>query len=294
MWEIFLDCLLDSLKDCALMLPILFLAYLLMEFIEKKAGEKLNRVVAKVGAAGPALGGLLGAVPQCGFSGAIAGFYAAGIVTLGTMMSVFLSTSDEMLPILISSRIAPMEILKLLLFKVIGGILAGFVIDAALKIINRWRGADSEHIHEFCEQEHCDCEENIWISALKHTAKVITLIFAVSLAINIVFEVWGAEFFRGIITDVPVLGELLLALIGLIPNCSASVLITELYVEGVVSAGQMIAGLMANAGVGLLVLFRLNRESEDHCAAVRLRGRLGCDHQPDMVTDKGELRLSLF
>ena len=260
MWDTFLDCLLDSLKDCALMLPILFLAYLLMEFIEKKAGEKINGVVTKVGAAGPALGGLLGAVPQCGFSGAIAGFYAAGIVTLGTMMAVFLSTSDEMRPILISNRIAPMEILKLLLFKVIGGILAGFVIDAALKIINRWRGADSEHIHAFCEQEHCDCEESIWISALKHTAKVIVLIFAVTLAINIVFEVWGAEFFRGIITNVPVLGELLLALIGLIPNCSASVLITELYVEGVVSAGQMIAGLMANAGVGLLVLFRLNKK----------------------------------
>ena len=260
MWDIFLDCLLDSLKDCALMLPILFLAYLLMEFIEQKAGEKLNRIVAKVGAAGPALGGLLGAVPQCGFSGAIAGFYAAGIVTLGTMMAVFLSTSDEMLPILISSRIAPAEILKLLLFKVIGGIFAGLIIDAALKIINRWRGADSEHIHAFCEQENCDCEENIWISALKHTVKVIVLIFAVSLAINIIFEVWGAEFFRGIITNVPVLGELLLALIGLIPNCSASVLITELYVEGVVSAGQMIAGLMANAGVGLLVLFRLNKK----------------------------------
>lgn len=270
MWEIILDCLLDSLKDCALMLPILFLAYLLMEFIEQRAGEKLNRVVAKVGVAGPALGGLLGAVPQCGFSGAIAGFYAAGIVTLGTLMSVFLSTSDEMLPILISSRIAPMEILKLLLFKVIGGIFAGFVVDAALKIINRWRDTDSEHIHDFCEQEHCDCEENIWVSALKHTAKVIGLIFIVTLAINIVFEVWGAEFFRGIITNIPVLGELLLALIGLIPNCSASVLITELYVEGVVTAGQMIAGLMANAGVGLVVLFRLNKKPAENLRIVAL------------------------
>ena len=264
MWEILIDCLLDSLKDCAVMLPILFLAYLLMEFIEQRAGEKLNRVVARVGVAGPALGGLLGAVPQCGFSGAIAGFYAAGMVTLGTLLSVFLSTSDEMLPILISSRIAPAEIIKLLLFKVIGGIIAGFALDIFLRLTSRFRKTDSEHIHDFCEQEHCDCEENIWLSALKHTAKVIALIFIVTLAINIVFELWGADFFKSIIISVPVLGEALLALIGLIPNCSASVLITELYVEGVIAPGQMIAGLMANAGVGLLVLFRLNKKLRDN------------------------------
>ena len=264
MLEILLDCLLDSLKDCALMLPILFLAYLLMEFIEKKAGERLNNIVAKVGVAGPALGGVLGAVPQCGFSGAIAGFYAAGMVTAGTLLSVFLSTSDEMLPILISSRIAPGEIVKLLLFKVIGGILAGFAIDLFNRFILRGRLASGSRIHDFCEQEHCDCEESVWLSALKHTAKVIVLIFAVTLVINVVFELWGAEFFRGLITNVPVLGEAVMALIGLIPNCSASVLITELYVEGVILPGQMIAGLMANAGVGLLVLFRLNKKVREN------------------------------
>ena len=270
MWDTIWDCLLDSVKDCGLMLPILFLAYLLMEFIEQRAGEKINRVVAKVGVAGPAIGGLLGAVPQCGFSGAIAGFFAAGIVTMGTMMAVFLSTSDEMLPILISSRIPAGEIVKILLFKVIGGILAGFVIDAALKIIERFHSAGSEHIHDFCEQENCDCEENIWISALKHTAKVIVLIFAVTFAVNVIFEFWGEEFFRSIIINVPVAGEALLALIGLIPNCAASVLITDLYVEGVVNAGQMIAGLMANAGVGLLVLFRLNKKLAENLRIVAL------------------------
>ena len=275
MWETILDCLLDSLKDCGMMLPILFLAYLLMEFIEQRAGEKINRVVAKVGVAGPALGGLLGAVPQCGFSGAIAGFYAAGIVTLGTLLSVFLSTSDEMLPILISSvgtesGVTPGVIVKILLFKVIGGVIAGFVIDLVLRLIRRQRATGSEHIHDFCEQEHCDCEENIWISALKHTAKVIVLIFAVTFAINLIFEVWGEEFFRSIVVNVPVVGEAILSLIGLIPNCAASVLITDLYVEGVVTAGQMIAGLMANAGVGLLVLFRLNRKVKENLMIVGL------------------------
>ena len=264
MLDTLLDCLLDSLKDCAMMLPILFLAYLLMEFIEQRAGERLNRIVARVGVAGPALGGLLGAVPQCGFSGAVAGFYAAGMVTLGTLLSVFLSTSDEMLPILISSRIDPAEIAKLLIFKVAGGIIAGFAVDIMLRLTRKLRKADSDHIHDFCEQEHCDCEENIWLSALKHTAKVIALIFVVTLGINIVFELWGADFFKSIIVDIPVLGEAILALIGLIPNCSASVLITELYVEGVIAPGQMIAGLMANAGVGLLVLFRLNKKLKDN------------------------------
>ena len=264
MWEILLDCLIDSLKDCLLMLPILFLAYLLMEFIEQRAGERLNRIVARVGVAGPAIGGLLGAVPQCGFSGAIAGFYAAGIVTLGTLISVFLSTSDEMLPILLGSGMSAAEIVKILLFKVMGGIITGFLIDIVLRIVKRQRPADSEHIHDFCEQEHCDCHESIWISALKHTAKVIVLIFAVTLALNILFEVGGAELLRGIITSVPVLGEAVMALIGLIPNCSASVLITELYVEHIVTAGQMIAGLMANAGVGLLVLFRLNKKVREN------------------------------
>ena len=191
-------------------------------------------------------------------------------MTLGTLLSVFLSTSDEMLPILIGSQIAPGEIVKILLFKVIGGILAGFLIDIVLRIIKKQRVTDSEHIHEFCEQEHCECEENIWISALKHTAKVILLIFVVTFAINFVFEKWGAEFFRGIITNMPILGEALMALIGLIPNCSASVLITELYVEGVVSAGQLIAGLMANAGVGLLVLFRLNKKLKENLMIVVL------------------------
>lgn len=270
MWELLLDCLLDSLKDCALMLPILFLAYLLMEFIEQRAGEKINRVVAKVGVAGPALGGMLGAVPQCGFSGAIAGFYAAGIVTLGTLLSVFLSTSDEMLPILIAEQMDPAQIVKILLFKVVGGIIAGFIIDIVLRVIKRQKATGSEHIHDFCEQEHCECEENIWISALKHTVRVILLIFAVTLAINIIFEAWGEAFFKSIIISVPVLGEMLLALIGLIPNCAASVLITDLYVEGVVSAGQLIAGLMANAGVGLLVLFRLNKKLRENLMIVGL------------------------
>ncbi len=258
------ELLLDTLIDCVKMLPILYLAYLLMEYIEQKAGEKLNKNVSKVGAAGPALGGLLGAIPQCGFSGAVAGFYAAGIVTLGTLIAVFLSTSDEMIPILLSSNVNISVILKILLFKVFGGIIAGFIIDITLRIFHKSKQTSSEHIHEFCEREHCDCEENIFISALKHTAKVIILIFIVSLALNLVFYFGGENFLRSIINNTPFVGEILLGLVGLIPNCSASVLITNLFVENVITAGQMITGLMTNAGVGLLVLFRLNKKVKEN------------------------------
>ena len=254
-----LDVILDTLLDCLKMLPILYLAYLLMEYLEQKAGQKLNNAVARVGYAGPAVGGLLGAIPQCGFSGAIAGFYAARIVTLGTLIAVFLSTSDEMLPILLSSNIPLPTILKILGIKVLGGMIAGFAIDIIMRLCKRGNYVTSGHIHDFCEQEHCDCHENIFLSALKHTVKVIVLIFIVSFVLNFIFFLGGDEWLRNIVTSTPVLGEITVGLVGLIPNCSASVLITNLCVENVITPGMMIAGLMTNAGVGLLVLYRLNK-----------------------------------
>lgn len=255
-----LDILLDTLLDTLKMLPILYLAYLLMEFLEKKAGEKINTAVAKVGVAGPVLGSLLGIIPQCGFSSAIAGFYAAGIVTLGTLMSVFLSTSDEMLPILLSSNVNVMQIVKILIFKFVGAVIVGFVIDSFLRIINKQRNITADEIHEFCERENCECEENIFLSALKHTAKVILLIFVVSLVLNFVMSIDSVKsFITTSVKSIPVVGEFSAALIGLIPNCSSSVIITNLFISNVITPSQMMAGLFANAGVGLLVLFRLNR-----------------------------------
>lgn len=254
-----LDVLLDTVIDCLKMLPILFLAYLLMEFLEQKAGEKINRAVVKVGYAGPVLGSALGIIPQCGFSSAVAGFYSAGVVTLGTLIAVLLSTSDEMLPILISSSFDVKTILKILIFKFVAGMVIGFAIDIILKIFNRQRDVTSEKIHDFCEQEHCECEENIFLSALKHTGKIILLVFIVSLALNTLFFFTGTQWLESIVKNIPVLGEMAAALIGLIPNCSSSVLITNLFVNNVISPSQMMAGLLANGGVGLLVLYRLNR-----------------------------------
>ncbi len=248
-----------TIIDCLNMLPILYIAYLLMEYLELKAGDRLNVAVAKVGKAGPLLGSLLGVVPQCGFSGAIAGFYAAGIVTLGTLIAVFVSTSDEMLPILLSSSVGFSVVLKALLFKIFGGIVCGYAIDLTLRIFRKGKEATSSHIHDFCEQEHCDCHENIFLSALRHTIKVFILIIIVTFALNLAFEYIGEAFLSDLFITQPVIGEMLSSLVGLIPNCSVSVLITNLFVEGVITEGMMLSGLMANAGVGLLVLFRLNK-----------------------------------
>lgn len=260
MFDIIMETLLDALK----MTPVLFLAYLFMEYLELKAGDKLNRTVAKVGYFGPAIGSLIGAVPQCGFSGAVAGFYTARIVTLGTLLSVFLSTSDEMLPILISSNVEASVILKILLFKIAGGAFCGFVIDIALRLMRKNNLISSEHIHDFCEQEHCDCEENIFLSALKHTLKVLVLIIIVSFGLNVLFEYVGNDFLTNMFTSIPFVSEAVAGVIGLIPNCSVSVLITNLYVEEVITEGAMISGLMTNAGVGLLVLFRLNKNAKEN------------------------------
>lgn len=259
-----IDIILETLIDALKMTPILYLAYLLMEFLELKAGEKLNSAVAKVGYAGPAIGSLIGVIPQCGFSGAVAGFFTAHIVTLGTMIAVFLSTSDEMLPILLSSNVEGSVIIKVLLFKIIGAAVCGFIIDLLLRLFKRNRVTSSEHIHDFCEQEHCDCHENIFLSALKHTLKVLVLIIIVSFALNCIFEYFGNELLSDVFITKPVVSEIIAGVVGLIPNCSVSVLITNLFVEGVITPGAMLSGLMTNAGVGLLVLYRLNKNVKEN------------------------------
>ncbi|MBO6159756.1 MAG: arsenic efflux protein [Firmicutes bacterium] len=249
-----LDVLLDTLLDALKMAPILYLAYLLMEVLEHHAGEKMNQAIAKVGKAGPLLGAALGVVPQCGFSGAIAGFYAGGVATLGTLIAVFMSTSDEMLPLMISEGAQAGVLFKLLLAKFAAGLVFGYLVDFV------FHGHTEMHIEEICEQDHCDCEShNVWASAGIHCLKVMGVILIVTFLLNLAFELGGADFFSRLLPDVPVLSELIAALIGLVPSCSASVLLTELYLNDVIHAGALIAGLSANAGVGLVVLFRQHR-----------------------------------
>ncbi len=274
MLEILMDAFVDALVDCLKMLPILYIAYLVMELFEHHAGEKTNRIIMRVGKAGPAVGGLLGIIPQCGFSGAVAGFYAARIVSLGTLMAVFLSTSDEMLPILISGNVSAGPIGKVLLYKVVGGIILGFAVDLVFRF--RKKETAEPDIHDMCTREHCSCDhKNVFLSALIHSARVILMIFIVSLALNLVFEFGGKDVLSDFILNRPLLGEITAGLIGLVPNCSASVLITNLYVDGVISIGAMMSGLMVNGGVGLLVLYRLNKNIKENIAITVLLYVLG-------------------
>ena len=230
-----------------------------MEYLENKAGEKTIGMLLNTGKKGPVIGGILGVVPQCGFSAAAANLYSGGVITVGTMIAVFLSTSDEMLPILISQRTHIHTILLILGAKIIVGVLAGILVDIVVRMANggKQRGL---HIHEICERDHCHCEEgSILKSAATHSLQTTVFIFLVTLVLNSAVEWIGMERIIRMVSAYPVLSIFLAALAGLIPNCASSVTITTFYLEGLLTAGSMFAGLLACAGVGLLVLFRTNR-----------------------------------
>ncbi len=254
-----MDTLMDVIIDTLKLLPFLYITYLLMEYIEDKAEDRMVETLWKYEKAGPAAGALLGLIPQCGFSAAAASLFSGGIISGGTMLAVFLSTSDEMLPIMLSEAVSPAKIGHILLTKVILAMAGGAAVDLVHGLIKR--SPHYKHIHELCEQENCHCEEgNIWKSALIHTAHVTLFIFLFSLVFAFLVDGIGEERIALFLGQVPFLSILLCALIGLIPNCAASVMITELFLKGMIGAGQVTAGLMVGAGVGLLVLFRTNKD----------------------------------
>ena len=258
-----LDVLLDTLLDSLKILPFLFLAFLVIELIEHKAGEKTLELINRSGRFGPLIGSLLGVIPQCGFSAATSNLYAGGVITKGTLIAVFLSTSDEMLPILISEKAPAALILKILAVKVVVGIIAGFIIDIFLG--GRVRKA---HIGDLCNDADCHCEEHLLLSVLKHTAQIFVFVFVVSLALNVAVYFLGEERLSAFILNRPVVGEVLSGVIGLIPNCAASVVITQLYLQGGMSAGALLSGLLVNSGVGILILFRMNRNLKDNLSSL--------------------------
>ena len=274
-----------SIEDTLYLIPFLFVTYLAMEWLEHKAGDKAEEAVRRAGAAGPVVGALVGIVPQCGFSAAAATLWAGRVITLGTRFAVFLSTSDEMLPIFLAEQVAPMTILKIMGVKLMIGMVMGFVVDAAVRLARRDR--EKLRIHELCERDHCHCNDDceaceqqpelaydfehdeehehhreggsILRSALKHTVQVTVFIFIITLVLDGALELVGEDALAAFLGSNPALSVLGSALVGLIPNCAASVVIAQLYVEGALGAGAMMAGLLVSAGVGLLVLFRTNR-----------------------------------
>lgn len=246
------------------LLPFLFVTYLVMEYIEHKAGKKAEQIVKKSGKCGPLIGGVLGLVPQCGFSAAASNLYAGRIITVGTLLAVFLSTSDEMLPILISAKVEPAVIGKILGMKALIGVVIGFVTDIFLRKKFQRKEEDLK-IEHMCEHEHCHCNEGkIAKSALFHTLQIFFFIVVITFVLNLLIELVGEETLAGILSGKPVIGPLLAGIVGLIPNCAASVLITQLYLEGMLGAGAMMAGLLVGAGVGILVLFRVNDDTKEN------------------------------
>lgn len=259
--HIFEHAIIDTLK----LVPFLFVTYLFMEYIEHKAGSKAEEVVQRAGSAGPIIGALLGAFPQCGFSAAAATLYAGRVITLGTVFAVFLATSDEMIPILIAEQADPLVIGKILAAKVIIGMVMGFIVDAFVRLRDKYVGQEHLHIHDLCEQDHCHCEEgSVLKSSIRHTLQVTLFIFLITLVLNVVIEFFGEESLAAFLGAQPVLAVFASALVGLIPNCAASVVITELFLQGALSAGAMMGGLLVSAGVGLLVLFRTNRPMKNN------------------------------
>ena len=340
--DLLIDILLDAGKDTLSVVPFLLVTYLALETLEHVAGDSVNGAIKRAGAAGPVVGSLLGMVPQCGFSAMAATLYAGRVVTLGTLVAVFLSTSDEMLPLLLAEQVPLQTMAMLLASKALIALVTGFIVDAAIRGLRRnarahaairrtvlgiaanpahvncahddhtggdiidevaEAGVSADHIHELCERDHCGCDDDedeherdhghshdhghtgehehhhghshdhshegapvlsIIRSAISHTIQVSVFIFLVTLILVAVLETFGEsaieQFLRGNET-LAVLGS---ALVGLIPNCSASVVITQLYLEGALQLAPMLAGTLISAGVGYLVLFRTNRSAREN------------------------------
>ena len=263
-----------TIEDSVKLLPFLFFTYLLMELLEHTTGGKVQNKIKNAGKVGPLWGGLLGIMPQCGFSAAAASLYAGRVITVGTLLAVFLSTSDEMLPILISESVPVVTIAKILGSKVIIAVLSGLIVELVYVRLLKKQEKEMD-IHVVCEEEHCHCEDGIVVSALKHTVKIFCFIFLISLVLNGVIGLIGEEALAGLFSGLPVVGELIAALVGLIPNCASSVVITQLYLDGIIRPGAMMAGLLVNAGVGFLVLFRLNRDYKQNAAIIATMYALG-------------------
>lgn len=256
MLEVILDAVLDALKT----LPFLFAAYLLLELLEHRRAGKPPVLLQKLGPLG---GAVLGCVPQCGFSVAAANLYAARFITSGTLLAVFLATSDEAVLILLSQPQALPEVAKLLGVKLLAGAAAGFLLDLAL------RPSTQPNPHPLCEEAHCGCGEGghgIVQAALRHTLRIFLFLLCINLVLGLALHVIGEEALSRLLLSGSVFQPLLAGLLGFIPNCAASVLLTELYLSGALSFGSAVAGLCTGAGLGLAVLFRVNRPQKENLA----------------------------
>ncbi len=253
-----IDVIIDTLLDVLKLIPFLFVAFLLIELIEHKFSKKTTDMIKKSGKFGPLVGGTLGLLPQCGFSVLATNLYVTRILSLGTLVAVYLSTSDEMLPILISEG-APFKSIAIILFiKFVVGITIGFIIDLV------YHPKKEEHIHDLCEHDHCHCEDGIVKSSIIHTLKTVLFIAIITLILNTIMHYVGEEYLSNILSKNTFLAPFISSLIGLIPNCGASIVITELFLNNVINLGTAIAGLLTGSGVAILVLFKSNKHLKEN------------------------------
>lgn len=263
-----LECLLDGFFDTLKLLPYLFVTFLLLEFLEHKLDKKNEKLLQKNQKVGPFIGGLLGSLPQCGFSTMAASLFSSKVITMGTLIAVFLSTSDEMLPIMISEKVNLIDILKIIGFKVFIGIVVGFIVDF---FYQRKKGKSKQEIHHLCEKEHCDCEEEgIFLSSIKHTLKITLFIFIVNVVINEIIFLIGEDSVKQILLSGNILTYFLASVIGLIPNCASSVILTELYLSKFISIGILFSGLLTGSGLGILLLFKSNDNMKENISILSI------------------------
>lgn len=250
MKEILIDAILDSLK----LIPFLFISFVIMELIEHKFTNQ--KKLLKINKYGPLAGSFLGIIPQCGFSALASNLYAARIITLGTLFSIYLSTSDEMLPILISNKVNSKEIFLILITKFILGFIFGLFVDLIYR-----KSKTNQEIKHLCEEEHCHCEDGIIKSSIIHTIKITFFILIINIFLNSIID-------KNVITNFTnnnqFLSPIITSIIGLIPNCASSVIITQLYLEKVITYGTCISGLLSGSGIGLLVLFKQNKHLKEN------------------------------
>ncbi len=265
-WAIISNVIFDSLKDSAWLFLFLLLTYILLEYIEHKNGSKSLNLIGKSGKLGAAIGAVSGIVPQCGFAAAAANFYAARAISVGTLLAVFLTTSDEMLPIMVSNAVEPMIIIKILGIKLVLGMTIGILCDVVLN-----SKPQTVNIEPLCEDAACHCAgEGIFKPALFHAIKITVFVMLVTFALNAVIAVWGEHCLSEMVLNRPIAGVAAAGLIGLVPNCSASVIITQLWLEGAINFGAMLAGLLSGAGAGLLVLFKVNKNRKENFKIVAI------------------------
>lgn len=254
MLDILLDTFLDSLK----LLPFLLITYLLMEYLEHKSLKSNTKLMERAGKLGPLWGSILGVLPQCGFSVASSNLYVSRVISLGTLISIYLSTSDEMLVVLLSKSVSIKIILLLVILKVLVGMFFGFLIDFL------FRKKNNNFDSELCEREDCHCGSNIFTSSIKHTFNTYIFILGVTFLFNFLTSFVSMDNVSLFLKNFSFLTPFILGVIGLIPSCASSVIITELFLDNVISLGSALAGLFANSGVALAVLFRNNKNRKEN------------------------------